>query len=136
MLGYVDEAMHQYEQALLLEPLHGEALINIAQLLSLQGDTPAAIGAWEKIERVFDRLNLPEEDREMRHHEVVDTLDDLRNGIVPEYSKEWVTVAPSGQHAPHPAPSTPQLPPHGKVGRNEPCPCGSGKKYKHCHGRK
>ena len=23
----------------------------------------------------------------------------------------------------------------GKVGRNERCPCGSGKKYKHCHGR-
>jgi len=23
-----------------------------------------------------------------------------------------------------------------KVGRNDPCPCGSGKKYKHCHGRK
>jgi preprotein translocase subunit SecA len=23
----------------------------------------------------------------------------------------------------------------GKVGRNEECPCGSGKKYKHCHGR-
>ncbi|MEQ8234910.1 MAG: SEC-C metal-binding domain-containing protein, partial [Gammaproteobacteria bacterium] len=22
-----------------------------------------------------------------------------------------------------------------KVGRNEPCPCGSGKKYKQCHGR-
>ncbi len=22
----------------------------------------------------------------------------------------------------------------GRVGRNEPCPCGSGKKYKHCHG--
>ena len=22
-----------------------------------------------------------------------------------------------------------------KVGRNEPCPCGSGKKYKHCHGK-
>ncbi len=22
----------------------------------------------------------------------------------------------------------------GKVGRNQPCPCGSGKKYKHCHG--
>ena len=21
-----------------------------------------------------------------------------------------------------------------KVGRNEKCPCGSGKKYKHCHG--
>ncbi len=23
-----------------------------------------------------------------------------------------------------------------KVGRNDPCPCGSGKKYKHCHGRR
>jgi preprotein translocase subunit SecA len=23
----------------------------------------------------------------------------------------------------------------GKIGRNEPCPCGSGKKYKHCHGQ-
>lgn len=31
-------------------------------------------------------------------------------------------------------PTTEQLgrtPP--KVGRNEPCPCGSGKKFKHCH---
>jgi preprotein translocase subunit SecA len=23
---------------------------------------------------------------------------------------------------------------HPKVGRNDPCPCGSGKKYKKCHG--
>ena len=23
----------------------------------------------------------------------------------------------------------------GKVGRNDLCPCGSGKKYKHCHGK-
>jgi preprotein translocase subunit SecA len=22
-----------------------------------------------------------------------------------------------------------------KVGRNDPCPCGSGKKFKQCHGR-
>ncbi|MDE6852061.1 MAG: SEC-C domain-containing protein, partial [Lachnospiraceae bacterium] len=22
-----------------------------------------------------------------------------------------------------------------KIGRNDPCPCGSGKKYKHCCGR-
>jgi hypothetical protein len=31
--------------------------------------------------------------------------------------------------APHPAPGQP------KIGRNDPCPCGSGKKYKKCHGR-
>ena len=24
--------------------------------------------------------------------------------------------------------------PEGKVGRNDPCPCGSGRKYKKCHG--
>jgi len=22
-----------------------------------------------------------------------------------------------------------------KVGRNDPCPCGSGRKFKHCHGK-
>ncbi|WP_349358417.1 preprotein translocase subunit SecA [Stappia sp.] len=37
------------------------------------------------------------------------------------------------------APARPERDPNvpatwGKVGRNEPCPCGSGKKYKHCHG--
>ena len=39
-----------------------------------------------------------------------------------------------GEAAPlrKPAPFVRQI---GKVGRNEPCPCGSGKKYKHCHGR-
>ncbi|MCC5795034.1 MAG: preprotein translocase subunit SecA [Chromatiales bacterium] len=34
--------------------------------------------------------------------------------------------------APAPGPVTREAP---KVGRNQPCPCGSGKKYKHCHGR-
>ena len=29
----------------------------------------------------------------------------------------------------------PMVRPTNKVGRNDPCPCGSGKKYKHCHGR-
>jgi preprotein translocase subunit SecA len=32
------------------------------------------------------------------------------------------------------APAEPFVRDHRKVGRNEPCPCGSGKKYKHCHG--
>jgi preprotein translocase subunit SecA len=32
-------------------------------------------------------------------------------------------------------PATPYVRERPKVGRNEPCPCGSGKKYKQCHGR-
>lgn len=31
----------------------------------------------------------------------------------------------------HPGPEAPIQ----KVGRNQPCPCGSSRKYKHCHGR-
>jgi preprotein translocase subunit SecA len=30
---------------------------------------------------------------------------------------------------------TPQAAGHQRIGRNDPCPCGSGKKYKHCHGK-
>jgi preprotein translocase subunit SecA len=49
----------------------------------------------------------------------------------------------SGRSAPPPPPpppgegeaATPFVRGERKVGRNEPCPCGSGKKYKHCHGR-
>jgi preprotein translocase subunit SecA len=34
-----------------------------------------------------------------------------------------------------PQPKTPFVREQPKVGRNEPCPCGSGKKYKQCHGK-
>ena len=39
-----------------------------------------------------------------------------------------------GMH-PKSAPITPQPMEHEKIGRNAPCPCGSGKKYKNCCGR-
>jgi uncharacterized protein YecA (UPF0149 family) len=45
-----------------------------------------------------------------------------------------VTVEPEGQPEPEPEPE-PEPAVVGKVGRNEPCPCGSGKKYKKCHGK-
>jgi len=46
------------------------------------------------------------------------------------------TEQPSPQLAkPNPSPSDAQQPKRTKkIGRNDPCPCGSGKKYKHCHG--
>jgi preprotein translocase subunit SecA len=34
-----------------------------------------------------------------------------------------------------PAGGTAMRPAGEKVGRNDQCPCGSGKKYKHCHGQ-
>jgi preprotein translocase subunit SecA len=39
-----------------------------------------------------------------------------------------------GGEEPNQRPKSPRRA-EGKVGRNEPCPCGSGKKYKKCHGR-
>ena len=50
---------------------------------------------------------------------------------------EGAAAAPGPDDAPQPAAAAPQQPftrEQPKVGRNEPCPCGSGKKYKHCHG--
>ena len=38
------------------------------------------------------------------------------------------------QQAPSAAPQAPFVRGDRKVGRNEPCPCGSGKKFKQCHG--
>jgi len=47
-----------------------------------------------------------------------------------------VSLAPAAATAAALAARDPQNPATwGKVGRNEDCPCGSGKKYKHCHGR-
>lgn len=47
-----------------------------------------------------------------------------------------VALAPAGAQVVPAAQRDPNNPDTwGKVGRNEDCPCGSGKKFKHCHGR-
>jgi preprotein translocase subunit SecA len=45
------------------------------------------------------------------------------------------TEEPEGQSTPATAPAAPVTREGPKVGRNDPCPCGSGKKYKQCHGK-
>ncbi|MGH8620738.1 MAG: SEC-C metal-binding domain-containing protein, partial [Burkholderiales bacterium] len=72
------------------------------------------------------------------------------SGLATEISAEAATPSGDGRtaprvrkEAPRPAPKQSLKPAApaavtakaGKIGRNEPCPCGSGKKYKHCHGR-
>jgi len=44
-------------------------------------------------------------------------------------------TAPDESGVPQTMASEPVLHQNRVVGRNEPCPCGSGKKYKHCHGK-
>ncbi len=51
-------------------------------------------------------------------------------------SNAGASLAPAGAGVEPAQPRNPKDPTTwGKVGRNEACPCGSGKKFKHCHGR-
>jgi preprotein translocase subunit SecA len=62
------------------------------------------------------------------HHLNPDTGED-------EMGLQAVTIAPDEPVVPvaDRNPNDPKT--WGKIGRNEACPCGSGKKYKHCHGK-
>ncbi|MBD3360742.1 hypothetical protein GF366_02995 [Candidatus Peregrinibacteria bacterium] len=55
-----------------------------------------------------------------------------RTTLSPQQSENPVIVKATG---PSSNSTTPHQAPVKKVGRNEPCPCGSGKKYKKCCGR-
>jgi preprotein translocase subunit SecA len=56
-------------------------------------------------------------------------------GDVPVEKTQIGQLSPQ-QMKPNPSPSDAQQPKRAnKIGRNDPCPCGSEKKYKHCHGR-
>jgi len=54
--------------------------------------------------------------------------DEFANGDTMTLARADARIVPAEQRDPN-DPST-----WGKVGRNEACPCGSSKKYKHCHG--
>ena len=62
------------------------------------------------------------------HHNEIDMV---RGEEVGEYGKALQTPQRK-KSAMERTPDNPAT--WGKVGRNEPCPCGSGKKFKHCHG--
>jgi len=86
--------------------------------------------------RTEEEIEREERERQARLQRQMQTLhaappaiDGQQPGGEPAAGEE----SPRGS-APAPA-SEPFVREERKVGRNEPCPCGSGKKYKHCHGR-
>jgi preprotein translocase subunit SecA len=80
----------------------------------------------EKVTEYALRVSVVTEDRSRRRatREGRDMLLPVGN-LTPEQE--------AARHAGESKPSPVQKGP--KIGRNAPCPCGSGKKYKHCHGR-
>ncbi len=58
-----------------------------------------------------------------------------QNMAFAEGARQSNAQAPSQPRAPQAGKTEPIRRDHPKVGRNDPCPCGSGKKYKNCHGQ-
>jgi preprotein translocase subunit SecA len=83
----------------------------------------------------IEREELDRQQRLARamHAQHAEAVSPIQGGIESGPSREESDASGSAvrNEAPPAVPFVRQMP---KVGRNEPCPCGSGKKYKHCHG--
>jgi len=84
------------------------------------------------ITRMLLRLQIGQTEEQLprgpaRTYEIHQNPDTGENEMAPAARRDGPTLAPEGFDREDPAT-------WGKVSRNAPCPCGSGKKFKHCHG--
>ncbi|MHB0997608.1 MAG: tetratricopeptide repeat protein [Armatimonadota bacterium] len=141
-LGRYEEALGKYEQSLNIKKEIGDrkgeavSLCNIGIVNYILSEHQFAINFLLESDAIFRQLDLPNNVRETQS-----TIRKLRKKIgftkfcklasvgyeslpdeLKQYSgyKEYITD------------QTERLDPEIKVGRNDPCPCGSGKKYKKC----
>ncbi len=137
-LGYRDEAVEQYQKALERDPRSVEAAYDLGNAMWEADNLEEARKQFERILKTpFNNLL----DREQYDEFVAGAREALRDLASPTPGRTTYQprfIRPSA--APPPsignALAAKSLPSHvEKVGRNEPCPCGSGKKYKKCHGR-
>ncbi|MBI5030123.1 MAG: SEC-C domain-containing protein [Chloroflexi bacterium] len=144
-----EEAREEYAQAVALAPDDLEAVYNLATI-------EERLGHWAESRPLFERvLALAAQGRgsaKMRAEFVQNAraalahLDRIARDPIYRAEEErhlgeskphdhimpsWSTASEPGTLVP--SPRAPRA--TSKVGRNDPCPCGSGKKYKHCHGR-
>lgn len=137
-LGYRDEAISEYQAALRLAPTSLEADLDLGLLARDEGNLDEARRRFERIVELAPRSGLPLGEREEYTSAARDELDALpgssARGLVEELNVGQKTREPVRPNQPMAGSRTAAraVP---KVGRNEPCPCGSGKKYKKCHGR-
>ena len=99
----------------------------------------------ETVKREVTRILTHMELRTPEHVEQVERLEAQKPALEnvqyqhPVFEEALVGVGAEAEAEVQPAPLAPKPAPFvrqiGKVGRNDPCPCGSGKKYKQCHGR-
>ena len=111
--------------AAMLERIKSET-VTILSTLDVQVKSPEQIEREEEARRA--RLNRA---LQLQHAEAASLSQLGAQGEPPPQAP-----APGGRVAPLPTPQLQQQPVRAapKVGRNQPCPCGSGKKFKNCHG--
>ncbi|MBN1339951.1 MAG: preprotein translocase subunit SecA [Bacteroidales bacterium] len=83
----------------------------------------------KEIDSFLLRCNLPGQDAAVRQAQAPRRTDMSR---FKEQRTDLLSQAHSNTQAPQ---KTQPVKVEKKTGRNDPCPCGSGKKYKHCHGK-
>ena len=83
-----------------------------------------------ELERAAEQSKAAEEEQRRQAQSAVQ---DMTRNIQRQHEKELKDL----QFLSATSSTAPQTVSNGapKVGRNDPCPCGSGKKYKKCHGR-
>ncbi|MDM9627177.1 preprotein translocase subunit SecA [Rhizobium sp. S152] len=147
-----DDIMHYVERSIVMQTLDAlwrEHIVNLDHLRSVVGFRGYAqrdplqeykSEAFELFTSLLNNLRQavtaqlmrvelvqqeqPEPPAMQAHHFDPNTGEDEFGSV---YQASEVIVAPENRNPDDPAT-------WGKVGRNEVCPCGSGKKYKHCHG--
>ena len=94
----------------------------------MEGIKESVIPVLLRMEAVHTEEEVPVEDMRLRQYK--ETRPELDLGVPPvSAGGEAVPAAPA------PIAVQPVKRQYPKVGRNDPCPCGSGKKYKQCHGK-
>jgi preprotein translocase subunit SecA len=78
---------------------------------------------------------IPQRQRRVVRRDQMTMTHDSSAGLGFHANREPVEGGDGGRGAQQAPPKVKQLHVEQKVGRNDPCPCGSGKKYKNCHGR-
>ncbi|MEM7282860.1 MAG: preprotein translocase subunit SecA [Pseudomonadota bacterium] len=156
------DVMRQIEKAVTLQQLdshwkeHLAAMDHLRQGIHLRGyaqKNPKQEYKREAFEMFMDMLNRSEHDAisilskaQLKGEDDVKAVESQRrstSGMQYRHAAAPQAAAPQGPESgqsgahpgPAPAPAQPFVREERKVGRNEKCPCGSGKKYKHCHGK-
>ncbi|MDX1705242.1 preprotein translocase subunit SecA [Pseudidiomarina sp.] len=141
------EVIRQFEKAIMLQSLdshwkeHLAAMDHLRQGIHLRGyaqKNPKQEYKREAFELFADMLEALKLDVitvlskvRVRAEDDVEAVEEQRRKKAAALPKEFKHEGSSTSGADSPQQSND----YGKVGRNDPCPCGSGKKFKQCHGK-